>query len=155
MLALLTMSSLAPLTRGIPLAAATTIALADHHDLDVPWCFNRKEAKDHGEGGTLVGAPLTGQVAIVDDVMTAGTAIRQSMELIADCGAKPACVVVCLDRQERGQGTLSAIQEVEADFGIPVISIINLQQILDFIKTDDTLRQYAQAIDLYREQYGV
>ncbi len=144
-----------PAYKGIPLASATAIALADHHDVDMPWCFNRKEAKNHGEGGTLVGAPLTGKIAIVDDVMTAGTAIRESMELIAKCEAQPACVVVCLDRQEKGKGELSAIQEVERDFGIPVISIINLQQILAFIETDETLSQYAEAITAYRDQYGV
>lgn len=144
-----------PAYKGIPLASATAIALADHHNHDVPWCFNRKEAKDHGEGGQLVGAPLAGHIAIVDDVMTAGTAIRESMELIANSGAKPACVVVCLDRQEKGKGELSAIQEVERDFGIPVISIINLQQILEFIESDQELNQYIDAVNSYRAQYGV
>lgn len=144
-----------PAYKGIPLASATAIALADHHNQNVPWCFNRKEAKDHGEGGHLVGAPLAGQIVIVDDVMTAGTAIRESMELIANSGAKPACVVVCLDRQEKGKGELSAIQEVERDFGIPVISIINLQQILEFIESDQELNQYIDAVNSYRAQYGV
>ncbi len=144
-----------PAYKGIPLASATAIALADHHDQDVPWCFNRKEAKDHGEGGTLVGAPLEGRIAIVDDVMTAGTAIRESMALITDCGAKPACVVVCLDRQEKGKGELSAIQEIERDHNIPVISIVNLAQIMAFIQEDSRLKVYARPVDDYRNQYGI
>ena len=144
-----------PAYKGIPLASATTIALADHHDKDTPWCFNRKEAKQHGEGGSLVGAPLEGRIAIVDDVMTAGTAIRESMELIDSCGAKPACVVICLDRQEKGKGELSAIQEVERDHNIPVISIVSLKQVMEFIQEDDNLNQYAQAIEDYRHRYGI
>ena len=144
-----------PAYKGIPLASATTIALADQHDLDTPWCFNRKEAKDHGEGGNLVGAPLKGRIAIVDDVMTAGTAIRESMELIDACGAKPACVVICLDRQEKGKGELSAIQEVERDYNIPVVSIVSLRQVMEFIKEDDSLNHYAQAIEDYRRRYGI
>ncbi len=144
-----------PAYKGIPLASALTVALAEHHDKDVPWCFNRKEAKDHGEGGILVGAPLEGRIAIVDDVMTAGTAIRESMTIIEQNGAKPACVLICLDRQEKGKGELSAIQEVENDYGIPVISIVNLHQIMEFISEDDSLTQYAQAIEGYRSRYGI
>ncbi|CAM3772571.1 orotate phosphoribosyltransferase [Parendozoicomonas haliclonae] len=144
-----------PAYKGIPLASAATIALADQHNLDKPWCFNRKEAKDHGEGGTLVGAPLQGRIAIVDDVMTAGTAIRESMELISANGADPACVVICIDRQEKGLGELSAAQEVERDYKIPVISIVSLTQIMEFIAEDDSLKQYAQAIQDYRNRYGV
>ncbi|MTI13710.1 orotate phosphoribosyltransferase [Sansalvadorimonas verongulae] len=144
-----------PAYKGIPLASATAVALADQHDIDAPWCFNRKEAKDHGEGGNLVGAPLFGNIAIVDDVMTAGTAIRESMTLIHENGAKPACVMICLDRQEKGKGELSAIQEVERDYGIPVISIVNLTQVMEFIREDDSLNQYSQAIENYRQRYGI
>ena len=113
-----------PAYKGIPLATTAAVALADQYGRDMPYCFNRKEVKDHGEGGTLVGAPLEGRVLIVDDVMTAGTAVREVMSIIADAGAKPAAVVVGLNRQERGQSELSAIQEVERDYGIPVISIV-------------------------------
>ena len=144
-----------PAYKGIPLASATAVALADQHNQDVPWCFNRKEAKAHGEGGNLVGAPLSGKIAIVDDVMTAGTAIRESMTLIDECGAKPACVVICLDRQEKGKGELSAIQEVERDYGIPVISIVSLNQVMEFIKEDGSLTRYSQAIEDYRHRYGI
>ena len=144
-----------PAYKGIPLAAATAIALAEQHDRDLPWCFNRKEAKDHGEGGSLVGAPLQGKVAIVDDVITAGTAIREVMQIIKAAGAQPAAVMVALDRQERGQGELSAIQEVERDFGVPVISIVSLTQILAFLEDDAQLRKYLPAVQAYRDQYGI
>ena len=144
-----------PAYKGIPLAAATAVSLADSFDIDLPYCFNRKEAKDHGEGGSLVGAPLQGKVAIIDDVITAGTAIREVMQIIKAAGAKPAAVVVALDRQERGQGELSAIQEVERDFGIPVISIVSLTQILAFLEDDEQLRKHLPAVQAYRDQYGI
>ncbi|MCL6269724.1 orotate phosphoribosyltransferase [Sansalvadorimonas sp. 2012CJ34-2] len=144
-----------PAYKGIPLASAAAVALADHHDRDVPWCFNRKEAKDHGEGGNLVGAPLQGKIAIIDDVITAGTAIRESMDLIHQCGASPACVLIALNRQEKGKGELSAIQEVERDYNIPVISIVSLEQVMEYICEDDRLNQFAQAIDDYRRKYGI
>ncbi|HXR00271.1 MAG TPA: orotate phosphoribosyltransferase [Pseudomonas sp.] len=144
-----------PAYKGIPLAAATAVALADHHNLDLPWCFNRKEAKAHGEGGSLVGAPLTGQVLIIDDVITAGTAIREVMQIIAAQGASAAGVLIALNRQERGNGALSAIQEVERDFGIPVVSIVSLNQVLEFLADDPQLKQHLPAVEAYRAQYGV
>ncbi|MCF5502923.1 orotate phosphoribosyltransferase, partial [Pseudomonas syringae] len=110
-----------PAYKGIPLASATAVALAEHHGRDLPWCFNRKEAKAHGEGGSLVGSPLAGNVLIIDDVITAGTAIREVMQIIKDQDATAAGVLIALNRQERGNGELSAIQEVERDFGIPVV----------------------------------
>ena len=144
-----------PAYKGIPLAAATAIALAQQHDRDLPWCFNRKEAKDHGEGGTLVGAPLTGRVLIVDDVITAGTAIREVMQIIHAQGAQAAGVLIALNRQERGQGQLSAIQEVERDYGMPVVSIVSLEQVLDYLSQDEQLRQHLPAVEAYRDQYGI
>lgn len=144
-----------PAYKGIPLAAVTAVSLADSFDVDLPYCFNRKEAKDHGEGGSLVGAPLEGRVLIIDDVITAGTAIREVMQIIKAAGAEPAAVMVALDRQERGQGELSAIQEVERDFGIPVISIVSLTQILAFLEDDEQLRKYLPAVQAYREEYGI
>ena len=145
-----------PAYKGIPLAAATAVALAEHHDRDLPWCFNRKEAKDHGEGGSLVGAPLAGNVLIIDDVITAGTAIREVMQIIASQdGAKAAGVLIALNRQERGNGELSAIQEVERDFGIPVVSIVSLNQVLQFLEDDPQLKQHLPAVRAYREQFGV
>jgi len=144
-----------PAYKGIPLAAATAIALAQQHDRDLPWCFNRKEAKDHGEGGTLVGAPLTGRVLIVDDVITAGTAIREVMQIIRAQEAQAAGVLIALNRQERGQGQLSAIQEVERDYGMPVVSIVSLEQVLDYLSQDEQLRQHLPAVEAYRDQYGI
>ena len=144
-----------PAYKGIPLAAATAISLAEHHERDLPWCFNRKEAKDHGEGGTLVGSPLTGRVLIVDDVITAGTAIREVMQIIRAQGAEAAGVLIALNRQERGQGELSAIQEVERDYGMPVVSIVSLTQVLDFLAEDEQLRQHLPAVLAYRDQYGI
>lgn len=144
-----------PAYKGIPLGAATAIALAQNHQRDLPWCFNRKEAKDHGEGGTLVGAPLNGRVLIVDDVITAGTAIREVMQIIAGQAAQAAGVLIALNRQERGQGQLSAIQEVERDFGIPVLSIVSLEQVLDFLAQDNQLKQHLPAVEAYRDQYGI
>jgi len=144
-----------PAYKGIPLAATTAVALAEHHGRDLPWCFNRKEAKDHGEGGTLVGAPLQGRVLIVDDVITAGTAIREVMQIINAQQAKAAGALIALNRQERGQGELSAIQEVERDFGMPVISIVALDQVLEYLAGDGELRQYLPAVEAYRADYGV
>lgn len=144
-----------PAYKGIPLAATTAVALAEHHNADMPWCFNRKEAKDHGEGGTLVGAPLAGNVVIVDDVITAGTAIREVMKIIKAQGAQAAGVLIALDRQERGTGALSAIQEVERDFKMPVISIVSLQQVLEYLAHNDELKQYLPAVERYREDYGI
>lgn len=144
-----------PAYKGIPLAATTAVALAEHHQRDTPWCFNRKEAKDHGEGGTLVGAPLAGRVIIVDDVITAGTAIREVMHIINNQGAQAAGVLIALDRQERGTGALSAIQEVERDFNMPVISIVSLQQVLEYLAESAELKQYLPAVERYREDYGI
>ena len=144
-----------PAYKGIPLAATTAVALAEHHATDMPWCFNRKEAKAHGEGGSLVGAPLAGNVVIIDDVITAGTAIREVMQIIQAQGAQAAGVLIALDRQERGTGELSAIQEVERDFNMPVISIVSLQQVLEYLTQSDELKQYLPAVERYREDYGI
>lgn len=144
-----------PAYKGIPLAAATAVQMADELLMDKPWCFNRKEAKDHGEGGTLVGAPLTGRVLIIDDVITAGTAIREVMTIINNAAATPAAVIVALDRQEKGKGELSAIQEVERDFGIPVISIVKLEQIIEFLEESGDRPEHLEQIRRYREQYGI
>ncbi len=146
-----------PAYKGIPIASATAVALAEQHGRDLPWCFNRKEAKDHGEGGNLVGAPLQGRVLIIDDVITAGTAIREVMALLAGTAAEPAGVVVALDRQERGNGSLSAIQEVEQAFGIPVISIISLNDLIDYMEqhASTELAPHLPRVKAYREQYGV
>lgn len=144
-----------PAYKGIPLAAVTAVSLAESFDRDVPYCFNRKEAKDHGEGGTLVGAPLKGRVLIIDDVITAGTAVREVMEIIKAAGAEPAAVMIALNREERGQGELSAIQEVERDFGIPVVSIVSLTQVLDFLQEDADLRHHLPAVQAYRAEFGI
>ena len=145
-----------PAYKGIPLSAALTIALSEHYKKDIPYTFNRKEAKTHGEGGSLVGAPLEGRILIVDDVITAGTAIREVMEIIAaQPKAQAAAALIALDRQERGQGELSAIQEVERDFGIKVASIVGLNQVLDYVAGDPELKVHAEAISQYRDQYGI
>lgn len=144
-----------PAYKGIPLAAAAGIALADHHSLDLPYCFNRKEAKEHGEGGNLVGAALQGRILIIDDVITAGTAIRESLDIIAANGATAAAVVIALDRQERGRGDRSAIQEAEQDLGLKVTSIVTLAELQTFLVDRPDYRESLQAIDAYREQYGV
>ncbi|MBA1241455.1 orotate phosphoribosyltransferase [Pseudomonas japonica] len=144
-----------PAYKGIPLASATAVALADKHGRDVPWCFNRKEAKDHGEGGSLVGAPLKGDVLIIDDVITAGTAIREVMTIIQAEQARAAAVLIALNRQERGKGELSAIQEVERDYGIPVVSIVSLDQVLEYLAEDTQLKQHLPAVEAYRAQYGI
>ncbi|QEY65567.1 orotate phosphoribosyltransferase [Metapseudomonas lalkuanensis] len=144
-----------PAYKGIPLAAATAVALAEHHQIDIPWCFNRKEAKDHGEGGTLVGAPLEGRVLIIDDVITAGTAIREVMQIIQGQNAQAAGVLIALNRQERGQGELSAIQEVERDFGMPVVSIVSLEQVLEYLAGDAELKKHLPAVETYRANFGI
>jgi len=144
-----------PAYKGIALAAATAIALADQHGRDLPWAYNRKEAKDHGEGGVLVGAPLKGRVLIVDDVMTAGTAVRESLALIRAQGATPAGVLIALDRQERGQGELSAAQEVTREFGIPVIAITSLSDVLSYAGERPELAAEHARLVTYRERYGV
>ncbi|HEY8939768.1 MAG TPA: orotate phosphoribosyltransferase [Cellvibrio sp.] len=144
-----------PAYKGIPLAATTAVALADHYQRDLPYCYNRKEAKDHGEGGTLVGAPLQGKVLIVDDVITAGTAVREVMAIIDSAGAKPAAVLIGLNRMEKGQGQVSAIQEVEQTFGIPVISIINLNHIVAYLEEQSGQEAMVEKIKAYRATYGV
>ena len=146
-----------PAYKGIPLATTTAVALYDHHDIDTPYVFNRKEAKDHGEGGTLVGAPLEGNIMIIDDVITAGTAIREVMDIINSAGAKPAGVLIALNRQERGRGELSAIQEVERDFSMPVVSIVSLNDIMTYLEEQDSpeFAQNLAAVKAYRDQYGV
>lgn len=146
-----------PAYKGIPLAAVTAAALADHHDLDMPYAFNRKEAKTHGEGGNTVGAPLVGNIMIIDDVITAGTAIREVMTLIEHSGARAGGVIIALDRQERGQGEQSAIQEVETTFGMPVVSIVTLAQVLTYLEEQagPEMQVHAEAIRAYRAEYGV
>jgi orotate phosphoribosyltransferase len=144
-----------PAYKGIPLAAAASIALADHHDHNVPWCFNRKEAKDHGEGGNLVGAVLDGRILVIDDVITAGTAIRESVDIIQAAGATLSGVVIALDRQERGAGRQSAIQEVEQAYGITVTSIITLEDLLEYLLEQSGQDEAVTSIAAYREAYGV
>jgi len=143
-----------PAYKGIPLASAAAIGLYDQHERDLPWCFNRKESKDHGEGGALVGAALQGRVLIIDDVITAGTAIREAMDLIEAQGAQAAGVVIALDRQERGQGEWSAIQEVEQRYGIPVIAIVRLDDVMTYLGQTAALQQHLPAIEAYRARYG-
>lgn len=144
-----------PAYKGIPLAATTAVALADHHGKDMPYAFNRKEAKAHGEGGSLVGAPLVGKILIVDDVITAGTAVREVMSIINAEGAAPAAVLIGLNRQEKGQAELSAIQEVERDYAIPVVSIVCLDDIIEFLEEQGEQQNVVAKIRDYRTQYGV
>ena len=150
-----------PAYKGITLAAATVIALA-HQNKNVPFAYNRKEAKDHGEGGTLVGAPVKGRVVIIDDVISAGTSVRESVELIRAAGAEPAAVLIALDRMERSGNAIdigehSAVQSVEHEFGIPVIAIANLSNLMDYLDAskDPALQQYLPAVTAYRKQYGI
>lgn len=143
-----------PAYKGIPLATATALILAQNHGRDLPYCFNRKETKSHGEGGRLVGAPLTGKCLIIDDVITAGTAIREAIGLISE-QASPAGVIVALDRQERGKGAQSAIEEIQSNYNIPVVSIINLDALVAFVEDSESYRQWFPAVAAYREQYGV
>ncbi|CNK20399.1 Orotate phosphoribosyltransferase [Yersinia aldovae ATCC 35236] len=144
-----------PAYKGIPIATTTAVALAEHHERDVPYCFNRKEAKDHGEGGSLVGSQLQGRVMLVDDVITAGTAIRESMEIINAQGATLAGVMISLDRQERGLGEISAIQEVERDYHCKVISIVTLNDVIGYLEEKPEMASHLAAVRHYREQYGV
>lgn len=144
-----------PAYKGISLAAVTACALADHHQRDVPYAYNRKEKKDHGEGGSLVGAPLQGKVLIIDDVITAGTAIREAIAMIEIAGANVAGVAIGLDRQERGQGERSAIQELEQDASLTVISIVGLNDIVDYLSTAATDPALVARINAYRDRYGV
>lgn len=144
-----------PAYKGIPIATTTAVALADHHDIDTPYCFNRKEAKDHGEGGNLVGSPLTGRIMLVDDVITAGTAIRESMALLEANGASLAGVLIALDRQEKGKGELSAIQEVERDYQTQVVSIVSLADVVNYLEDQGGYAAEINTINQYREQYGI
>ena len=144
-----------PAYKGITLAAATAVALANQFNIDVPYCFNRKEAKDHGEGGVLVGAPLEGKVLIIDDVITAGTAIREVMSVINKSDAQAAGIVIGLDRQERGTGTKSAIQEVEIDYSLQVFSIISIEDIVTYLQSKSDCEELVSSIESYREKYGV
>lgn len=144
-----------PAYKGIPIATTAVVALADHHDRDVPYCFNRKEAKTHGEGGTLVGSPLQGKIMLVDDVITAGTAIRESMEIIAAHQATLAGVLISLDRQERGRGAISAIQEVERDYGCKVISIITLKDLIAYLEEQPEMADHLIAVRAYRSEFGI
>ena len=143
-----------PAYKGITLAAGAAIAMAEQ-GRNVPFCYNRKEAKDHGEGGTTVGAPLQGRVLIVDDVISAGTSVRESIELIRAAGAEPCGVAIALDRMERGQGELSAVQEVQRNFGIPVVSIATLDDLLGYLQGEAALVQNLTAVQSYRNRYGV
>ncbi len=143
-----------PAYKGIPLASSIVIALAEKGH-NVPYAFNRKEAKDHGEGGTVVGAALSGRVLIVDDVISAGTSVRESVNLIRSMGAEPAGVAIALDRMERGQGALSAVQEVERQHGLPVVAIARLTDLFDYLAPRGDMAQYLHKIEAYRQQYGV
>lgn len=144
-----------PAYKGIPIVTATALALAEHHHRDVPYCFNRKEAKDHGEGGNLVGSALQGRVMLVDDVITAGTAIREAMEMIRAGGATLAGVLVALDRQERGHGDISAIQEVARDYGCKVISIITLKDLIVWLEGRPEMATNLAVARAYYEEFGV
>ncbi len=144
-----------PAYKGIPIATTTAVALAEHHERDVPYCFNRKEAKTHGEGGNLVGSALQGRVMLVDDVITAGTAIRESMEIIAANAATLAGVLISLDRQERGRGEISAIQEVERDYHCKVISIITLKDLITYLEEKPEMAANLAAVQEYRDRYGI
>jgi orotate phosphoribosyltransferase len=144
-----------PAYKGIPLASTLAIALADQHSRDVPYCFNRKEAKTHGEGGSIVGAELQGRVLIIDDVISAGTSVRESVDIINIAGATTAGVVIALDRQERGQGESSAIQEVEQDYGLNVANIVNLDNLVEYLDSSSDNTEHLSAIQKYRARYGV
>ncbi|ABR73799.1 orotate phosphoribosyltransferase [Actinobacillus succinogenes] len=144
-----------PAYKGIPIGTTVSVALFNRFGLDKPVCFNRKEAKDHGEGGNLIGSPLQGNVLLVDDVITAGTAIREAMDIIAANGATLSAVVIALNRKERGKGELSAVQEVERDYQCRVLSIIELDDLLAFLETDSEYSRYLPSMKAYREQFGV
>ncbi|MDB1122472.1 orotate phosphoribosyltransferase [Vibrio algarum] len=144
-----------PAYKGIPIATTTAVALADHHDVDKPYCFNRKEAKDHGEGGNLVGSALEGRIMLVDDVITAGTAIRESMEIIQANGADLAGVLVAIDRQEKGKADLSAIQEVERDFQCQIVSIVSLSDLISYLEEQGSSVEQLEKVKAYRAEFGV
>lgn len=144
-----------PAYKGIPLAAATAIALADHHEIEAPFAFNRKETKDHGEGGNIVGAPLAERVLIVDDVISAGTSVRESVDIIRAAGATPCGVLIALDRQERGTGTRSAVQEVRESLGLPVVAIANLDTLLRYLAAHGGRQRDLDAVQAYYDDYGV
>jgi len=144
-----------PAYKGIPLATLAAAALAEHHDVDVPYAFNRKEAKAHGEGGSIVGAPLAGRVLIVDDVITAGTAVREAQQIIIEAGAEPAGLVISLDRQEMGQGARSAVQELELALRMPVISIVKLEDLIDMLEESEEYEAFLEPVLNYRQKYGV
>lgn len=144
-----------PAYKGIPLATTCAVALYEHQNTNIPYSFNRKEAKAHGEGGNIVGAALEGEILIIDDVITAGTAIRESMDIIAAANAKPAGVIIALDRQEKGTGELSAIQEVEQDYSIPVLSIIKLEHLITYLEGNAEFGEYLGKVTAYRDQYGI
>jgi len=144
-----------PAYKGIPLAAATAIALADHHGRDLPYAFNRKEAKDHGEGGLIVGSPLAGDVLIVDDVITAGTSVRESVAIIESGGARPTGVMIALDRQELGQTGRSAVDEVRLDLGLPVASIVTMNDLIAFLAQRGDSGEVLASMHAYRERWGV
>jgi len=144
-----------PAYKGIPLVSAIAYALSVNHGIDKPYAFNRKEAKDHGEGGLIVGAELKGNVLIVDDVITAGTAIREAVDIIQAEGAATSAVLIALDRQEKGKGDLSAIQEVHRDYGIEVFSIITMADLIDYLEGDDLLGEHLDAMRAYRSEYGI
>jgi orotate phosphoribosyltransferase len=144
-----------PAYKGIPLAAVTSAALFDEHQRDIGYAFNRKEAKDHGEGGVIVGHPLQGRVLIIDDVISAGTSVRESVDIIRRQHAEPVGVVIALDREERGQGERSAVQEVEQDIGIHVTAVARLQDLIEFIAASQQLREWSAPISTYRQRYGV
>ncbi len=143
-----------PAYKGIPLASVTAAALSDNHGVDVPYCYNRKERKDHGEGGTLVGAPISGRVVIIDDVITAGTAVREVLSIIEEQGAQAAAIVVGLNRQEKGQGELSAIAELESTTGVPVVSIISLEHVIQYLTAGNDQEVLNKILE-YRALYGV
>lgn len=144
-----------PAYKGIPLVSTTSVALAEHHQIHTPYSFNRKEKKQHGEGGSIVGSALKGDVLIIDDVISAGTAIRESIDIIQANGATPKAVLIALDRQEKGQGSLSAVQEVEQDYNIPVYSIIKLEDLVNYLKQSADFADFYDKVIKYREQYGV
>ncbi|WP_022940922.1 orotate phosphoribosyltransferase [Psychromonas hadalis] len=144
-----------PAYKGIPIVTTTAVALSNDYNLDLPYCFNRKEAKTHGEGGSLVGADLKGKVMLVDDVITAGTAIRESMDIINAHDAELAGVLIALDRQEKGKGELSAIQEIERDYSAKVISIVQLSDVVSYLETLPEMQQHLESVTAYRAQYGI
>ena len=144
-----------PAYKGIPLAAATAIALYSRHGLNIPYAFNLKEAKDHGEGGMVVGAALKGRVLVIDDVISAGTSMRESIGIITAAGAKTAGITIALDRQERGSGKLSAAQEVQAEYGVPCISIAGLDDLIRYLESNDETGIDIDAIQTYRDRYGI